>query len=63
MGIKAFKIDKEMEGLMRWRKAMWRKKTGEKRKGICAIPVLLVSTAMDRPAKEQRPGALKSTFE
>ena len=37
----------------------------QKRKGICAIPVLLVSTAsqaMDRPAKQQRLGALKSTF-
>ena len=37
----------------------------QKRKGICAIPVLLVSTAsqaMGRPAKQQRPGALKSTF-
>ena len=37
----------------------------QKRKGICAIPVLLLSTAsqaMDRPAKEERPEALKSTF-
>jgi hypothetical protein len=39
VGIKAFPFFKSMEGLMRWRKAMWRKKTGSKnRKGKVYAP-------------------------